>query len=123
DSDTVFVYPRAIYLDATAVPNHLSVGERVLWGQGFFLAEPDPSGWRGKTMVLNLTRFWVADETYYPLNKPSRPSDPDRLPELEPKEWLARLTPGRHTLKIFFGSVGTQTRLTVNLYGVYKSAG
>lgn len=123
DNEIVFVYPRAIYLDSAAVPNHLSGGDRVLWGQGFFLGKPDPSGWRGKTMVLNMERFWVADETYHPLTKPPRPSDPDGLPELEPKEWISRLTPGSHTLKIFFGSVGTQTRLTVSLYVVYKSVG
>lgn len=123
DNDGVFLHPRAIFLDSSAVPSHLRSGERVVWGQGFFLPDPDASGWRGKTMRLNLARFWVADETYHPPAKPSRPSDPDALPELYPQEWISRLNPGPHSLKIFFGSPGTQTRLTVSLYLVYRTTG
>ncbi len=132
DTAPKYFYPRAIYLDSNTLPpdtnlvsRYLNPGEVAIWGQGFYLPKPDTSGWIGKTMQLNLGRFWIADETYRARSKPARPSNPDTLPELFPiTDWLNRLTPNTtHTLHITFAAPATTAKITVSLYLVYKTTG
>jgi len=122
DGDAAELYPRAIYLDSTAAPAHLHSGERVVWGQGYYLAQEDTGGVYGKTMQLDLRRMMVADATYQNPTKPARPANPDLLPELFPvTDWLTRLNPGTHTIHFRFASPGTATELSASLYVVFKT--
>jgi len=123
DNDATDLMPRAIILTDASVPAQLNAGETAVWGQGYYNAEPNAYGVIGKTMRLSLSRFWVADQTFIPSGKPSRPTNPDGLPELFPiTDWLGRLTPGTdHRLHIRFGQPATDTRLTVTLYLVYQT--
>jgi len=132
DNDLEFYYPRATFFDSNTMPpdttlvhRYLNPGETAVWGQGFWTPEPDTSGWIGKTMRLALSRFWIADDTYRAPAKPSRPANPDALPELYPiTDWLGRLTPNTpHTLHIIFAAPGATAKVTASLYVVYKTTG
>jgi len=125
DNDVVELYPRAIFLDSAATHGQLGGNETVVWGQNFFTAsELDSTGRRGRRMTLDIRRFFTADPSYRHATKPTRPVNPDGLPELYPiTDWLGRLTPGSHTLHVRFGEAGVRSEVSVNLYVVYKHAG
>jgi len=126
DNDPYEYYPNAVFLDSTVYPFLHS--DHSLWGQGFFLTQPDTAGWRGMRIILDLSGFWVADggwdtggHPYIPTAKPKRGNP---LPELYPiRNWITRMTPNAaHIIHIRFGSAGTATQLTSTLYVVYKTA-
>jgi hypothetical protein len=123
DNDVVEMYPRAIFLDSAAVPGQLAGGETMVWGQNCFTAPAlDTTGLRGRRMTLNLNQIMIADATYRHRTKPSRPANPDQLPELYPiNDWLTRLNPGTHRLHIRFGAPGTDTQTSASLYVIYKN--
>ncbi len=139
DSDTLGLYPSGVFLDSTTLRNDATLypdtstltylgDSMVVWGQGIYLTPHDSiSGWRGMTMRLDLTEFWVADAGFDvgdPYIHPIKPVRGDPLSNQYPvRDWIDRLTPGDHTLHIRFAEPGMETQVTVTLIVVYKSAG
>ncbi len=120
------VYPGGIFLDPA---NYGYAGETtIVWGQGFYLVPFDSaSGWRGKSIRLDLDEFWAADggwdidRPYLHAAKPTRGS---RYTNQFPiREMLGNMTAGStHTLHFKFGEPGTHTKVTASLYLVYNEA-
>jgi hypothetical protein len=122
--DTVWYYPNAVFIDSAAAP-YLGSGSAV-WGQGFYLAPIDSaSGWRGKTLTLDLTRFWVADggwDVGGPYFHPTKPPRGSSYTNQYPVDgWLGRMTFGSHIIQFRFAAPGTTAQLTASLYVVYNT--
>lgn len=133
DADAGVQYPYAVILDPSVSGSWLAAGDTTVWGQGFYLApldtvwNSDRSAYNihgGKTFKLSLQNFLVADQTYRPPVKPARPAAISDLPELLPMNtWLARLTPGSHTLHFKFATTGTVSSVTATIHVVYATEG
>ncbi len=134
DSDTVEYYPGAIFLDSTSLgadgnPMTYLGDQAVVWGQGFYQAPFDStSGWRGRTVQLDIGEFWVADggwdlaEGAY--HHPAKPERAARYTNQYPiRDFLERMAPGgTHTIHFRFGAAGLTTKVTASLYVVYRTA-
>ena len=124
--DSVWYYPGAVFIDSNAA-SYLDTAS-VVWGQGFYLAPIDSSsGWRGRTMTLDLARFWVADGGWDiggPYHHPTKPARGTTYTDMYPVTgWLDRMATGNHGLQVRFAAPGTTAELTVTLYVVYNTEG
>jgi hypothetical protein len=93
DSDTIAWYPQAVYLDEQAT---------ILSGQHFYSSPTDSaSGTKGRWFQLRMRQWNAAD-----------PSNVGQMIELN---WLSRLTPGAHAIRVRVTGSGSEITGTIVL--------